>query len=109
MPTLLGKLRANLKLKNKRLVRLSLVVVLVAAVGVAAAAAQSQGPAFIRWVMGSGGGPSTAQGVTLNDTLGQPIAGPSTSADGSISLMAGYWTAGGASGAGQVYLPIVIR
>ena len=107
MPTPLGKLRTNLRLKNRQLVRLSLVV-LIAVVGVAAAAAQSQGPAFIRWVMGSGGGSSTAQGITLNDTLGQPIAGPSTSADGSISLIAGYWTRG-AGGAGRVYLPMVIR
>ena len=88
MPPSLGKLRANLGLKNRRLVCLFLVL-LIAVVGVAAAAAQSQGPAFIRWVMGSGGGSSTAQGVTLNDTLGQPIAGPSTSADGSISLRSG--------------------
>ncbi len=111
MPTALGKLMASLRLKNKRLVRLVLPVILIAAFGVTATVAQSQGPAFIRWVIGSGGGPSTAQGVVLNDTLGQPIAGPSTSADGSIALMAGYWTGdpGGAGGAGTVYLPMVVR
>jgi len=42
------------------------------------------------WVVGSGGGPVSAEGeVALNATLGQPVIGASNG--DAISLMAGYW------------------
>jgi hypothetical protein len=57
---------------------------------VVAGAALAQGTATInRWVISSGGAPSSGGNVTLNDTLGQPIIGPSSG--GNVSLGAGYW------------------
>ena len=51
----------------------------------------AQGGAAINWwVFGGGGAPSSGGNVTLNDTLGEPIIGPSSNG-GNVSLMAGYW------------------
>ena len=41
------------------------------------------------WVVSGGGGESSGSSVTLNDTMGQPVIGPSS--NGNISLHAGYW------------------
>jgi hypothetical protein len=61
-----------------------LVVVLSVVTGVA------QGtPTINRWVISGEGAPSSGGSVTLNDTLGQPIIGPSSG--GNVSLRAGYW------------------
>jgi hypothetical protein len=50
----------------------------------------AQGTTIInRWVISGGGNPSSVTGVTLNDTLGQPIVGPSSG--GNVWLGAGYW------------------
>ena len=58
------------------------------------------------WVVSGGGGPSTADGgIALNDTLGQPIIGPSQG--DTATLGAGYWT--GLGGGYEVYLPLVVR
>ncbi len=46
-------------------------------------------PTINRWVISGGGAPSSGGNVTLNDTLGQPIIGPSSS--GNVWLGAGYW------------------
>ena len=55
--------------------------------------ALAQGAATINWWAITGGGtPSGGGNVTLNDTLGQPVIGPSSS--GNVSLRAGYWGAG---------------
>ena len=52
--------------------------------------ALAQGAATIDWwVIASGGAPSSGGKVTLNDTLGQPVIGPSSS--GNVWLGAGYW------------------
>jgi hypothetical protein len=52
--------------------------------------ALAQGTATINWwVIAGGGAPSGGGQVTLNDTLGQPIIGPSSS--GNVWLGAGYW------------------
>ena len=61
------------------------------ALGGGVALAQGGGPAVDWWVIAGGGGPPGGTGVTLNDTLGQPVIGPSSGA-GSIRLAAGYWT-----------------
>ena len=47
------------------------------------------GPTVDWWVISGGGAPSSGTGVTLNDTLGQPIVG--SSSGGSVTLHAGYW------------------
>lgn len=50
----------------------------------------AQGTAIIhRWVISGGGAPSSGGNVALNDTLGQPIIGPSSG--GNVWLGAGYW------------------
>jgi uncharacterized repeat protein (TIGR01451 family) len=55
------------------------------------ALATAASPAIGWWVFGSGGAPSSSGAVTMNDTLGQPVIGPSSSGD--VSLHAGYWYA----------------
>jgi uncharacterized repeat protein (TIGR01451 family) len=54
-----------------------------------AALARAAVPSIGWWVLGSGGAPSSGGAVTLNDTLGQPVIGPSGGGD--VSLHAGYW------------------
>jgi hypothetical protein len=73
---------------NKRLA-LALFAVLAGSL-FAMSLALAQGTAAInRWVISGGGGPSSGGNVTFNDTLGQPIVGPSSS--GNVWLGAGYW------------------
>lgn len=61
---------------------------LVLALGVATGLAQ--GTTINWWVLGGGGAPFSGGSVTLNDSLGQPISGPSSGDN--ISLGAGYWS-----------------
>jgi uncharacterized repeat protein (TIGR01451 family) len=56
---------------------------------VGAALAMASPPAIGWWVLGSGGAPSSGGAVTMNDTLGQPLIGPSSGGD--VSLHGGYW------------------
>ena len=67
-------------------------------------------PAVDWWVLAGGGGPtSTGSNVTLNATLGQPIAGPLMSG-AEFSLVSGYWGMGWPSPfGGAIYLPLVSR
>jgi hypothetical protein len=63
------------------------------------------------WVIAGGGDAISRGKVSVHDTVGQPIVGPS--AEGNISLTAGYWY-GSASGAlpgseHTRYFPIVLR
>jgi hypothetical protein len=70
----------------------ALSVVLVGSL-LAMSVALAQGtPTINRWVISSGGAPSSGGNVTLNDSLGQPIVGPSSG--GNVWLGAGYWGAG---------------
>lgn len=71
--------------------------------------AQGSGPAIDWWVLAGGGAPATGEEgrVVLNDTLGQPIVGPSSSAGGQIALNAGYWN--GTVPLYRIYLPLVLR
>ena len=64
------------------------VVMAVSLIAMSVALAQGT-PAVNRRVIGGGGASSSGGNVTLNDTLGQPIAGPSSS--GNVWLAAGYW------------------
>lgn len=71
--------------------------------------AQGSRPAVDWWVVAGGGASANGSGgdVMLQDTLGQPIVGPSSSAGGQVALSAGYWT--GAFTRYRVYLPLVLR
>ena len=81
-------------------------VALLSCVLIAAGVLANGTPSIDWWVMGSGGGETSAGDVTLDATLGQPVVG--ISRGGSISLEAGYWTGAGAM-INNVYLPYVSR
>jgi hypothetical protein len=76
---------------NKRLA-VALSAVLVGSLFAMSAAVAQGTPTINRWVISGGGAPSSGGNVTLNDTFGQPIIGPSSS--GNVWLGAGYWGAG---------------
>jgi len=88
------------------LIGLLLAVALLAGHG---ALAQGSGPVVDWWVVaGSGDSFDGTDGdVVLQDTLGQPIVGPSSGAGGQVALSAGYWT--GAIPQYQIYLPPMLR
>lgn len=72
---------------NKRMfVPLSLALLATLVVGIALAVS---GPTIGWQVISGGGAPATGGGVTLNDTLGQPII--DSSSGGNVTLGAGYW------------------
>jgi uncharacterized repeat protein (TIGR01451 family) len=56
---------------------------------VCAALARIETPAIEWWVFASAGAPSGGGSVTIDDTLGQALIGPSSAGD--VSLQAGYW------------------
>jgi hypothetical protein len=69
------------------------------------ALASSWATAAIDWhVFSAAGAPATGVQISLNGSLGQPIAGPASSA--SVSLEAGYWQRAAGS---QFYLPWVSK
>jgi hypothetical protein len=57
------------------------------------------------WVIASGGGKASGGGFTIQDTLGQPIAGDSS--NGGLILQAGYW--GGVAPEYPLYMPLLRR
>jgi hypothetical protein len=73
------------------------------------ALAQGSGFAVEWWVVAGGGAFSRGSGgeVVLQDTLGQPIVGPSSGNGGQVTLGAGYWT--GSAPLHRIYLPLVLR
>lgn len=80
---------------NKRIMQalalaLLAVLLLAALAIVGIALAQGSGAAIGWQVLSGGGAPSSGGNVTLNDTLGQPVIGPS-SGGGNVALGAGYW------------------
>jgi len=82
---------------------LLLIVLLCLAVTVAALAADG----YDLWwsVVGGGGGRVQSGGLTLEGTLGQPVAGEVGS--GALTLCSGYWCAGPSPR--NVYVPLVER
>ncbi len=94
-------------MRKLTLTALSLALLLALALAAGLAQAGSSATYAINWqVLAGGGGPaaSTAGGVSLDGTFGQPVIGPS--AGGAVTLGAGYWHA---SAAAPVYLPIILR
>ncbi len=95
----------NAQPRLRRLLALGLLAALLVVAAQALASPLANGPAIDWWVVAGGGGHAAGGNITIDDTLGQPIAGPS--AGGTVSLGAGYWY-----GAGQTYtlnLPVVLR
>lgn len=75
----------------KRRLRTILTALALLLLVVSGVSAQGSGPAVDWWAIAGGGAPSTATGVTLNDTLGQPVVGPASG--GTAGLTDGYWSA----------------
>ncbi len=92
---------------------LALVALLLGGRALAAPLAPAIGEAINWWVVATGGGSSTGEvpglfgggAVTIDSTVGQPIAGDSSGTG--ITLGAGYWY--GAQGQYTLYLPSVLR
>jgi len=93
--------------KHRGAILIVLSVSVVLALATVAVLAQGNSLAIRRWVIAGGGGSAGSDGVSIRDTVGQPVIG--RSAEGDISLSAGYW-AGSVSGATYTYyFPIVMR
>jgi hypothetical protein len=63
-------------------------------------------PTIESWVLGAGGGSSTADGIALEATLGQPVVGLSFGQ--TVALGAGYYSAM-APIPDRTYLPLVLK
>ena len=89
-----------------KIVTLTLVLVLSLVVtGLALANNELELP---RWALGGGVSDSTADGVTLRATLGQPVVGVVSSGD--VTLGQGFWPDGSLPSRGNViYLPLIQR
>jgi hypothetical protein len=98
-------------MKRKLTLGLLLILIVVAALaavsGNASIALAKADTTIDKWVVASGGGLATGGNITINDTLGQPIIGPSDSS--SSGLRAGYWYLVFRSTSGTIiyYLPII--
>ena len=89
-------------MKTKILILALVLALFLAAAGVALA---NDGIELPRWVLGGGASDSTAAGVALRATLGQPVVG--SVSGGGFALGQGFW--GGATPGYDIYLPLVIR
>ena len=89
------------------LLGLALLCGLALILGGVAVLAQGSTPIINWWVIAGGGGPSSGGSVALNDTLGQPIVGPSS--EGNVSLTAGYWHGTTSRSNIRVYFPLVLK
>ncbi len=95
-------------MSNRKIIgHLTLLLLLCLVGGVALA----QGtPTINRWVIGGGGGTATGGNVSLSNTLGQTVAGPSSG--GNVAISAGFWSGGPVAPAPAeytAYLPLVVR
>ena len=91
-------------MNKARIAFICLVVVAALSLG-GVALASSLATAAIDWhVFSAAGAPAAGAQISLNGSLGQPIAGPASSA--SVSLQAGYWQR---AAGGQLYLPLVLK
>ncbi len=74
-----------------RALTVALAAMILLLIGAVIALANSGDPAVGWWVISGSGAPSSGTGVTLDDTLGQPIIG--ATGGGDITLRDGYWVA----------------
>ncbi len=89
-------------LLTRGVLALALVLTVLCSAGVVVAG----GGPDIGWnVLADGGGRVTAGAYTLDNTIGQAVAG--IASGGSSELCAGFWCMGG--GNHRVYLPLVLR
>ena len=90
-------------MKPKLWIVLSVLVVLITLV---VTPVMAVGIMEIDWyVIGSGGGTATGGNYTLNGTIGQPVAGLSSSAD--LDLCTGFWCK--VSDLYKTILPLILR
>ena len=92
------------KLLRTRTLRVAMTLLVLLAFAGTALAASAVTPAVDWQVLASGGGVFTGGTITLDATLGQPVAGVSTS--GSAWLGSGYWYAYQPV---HLYLPLLRR
>lgn len=59
----------------------------------------------LRWVLSGGASDSTADGVAMRATLGQPVVGVVTGDGGDVILGQGFWC--GTTSQYNIYLPLV--
>ena len=91
------------KKKARHILTLALVLMLAAG-GLALA---NDGPQPARHVLGGGASNSTAPGITLRATLGQPFVGVVSSPSGDdVTLGQGFWGLGARY---HTYLPLLFR
>lgn len=77
---------------DRRFTLISILALVGLALVATVAQAQGGGPA-IKWaVIAAGGAPSSGTGISLNDTMGQPVVG-SVTGSGDVALNTGYWDA----------------
>jgi hypothetical protein len=94
---------------NKRYVAALIVLFLGLALVFATATVLAQGTSSTInwWVIAGGGEPIQSGNVSINDTLGQPVIGPSSG--GNVSLTAGYWYGPVSEPSHIYYLPIILK
>jgi hypothetical protein len=65
----------------------------------------------IDWQVVNGGGQAaTANNITLQGSIGQPLIGDAEASGGTVSLAAGYWEqATAVESTTTIYLPIVVK
>jgi hypothetical protein len=94
-------------MKTKMLILALVLALFLAAAGVALA---NGGVELPRRVLGGGASDSTASGVHIRATLGQPVVGVVASSGGAITLGQGFWHGGELpEGRYDIYLPLVMR
>ena len=89
-------------MKTKRLILTLVLALFLAAAGSALAVNYIE---LLRWVLGGGASDSSAEDVTLQGTLGQPIVGDISG--GNITLEQGFWH--GSSNLQDIYLPLILK
>jgi hypothetical protein len=91
-------------MNKARIAFVSLVVVAALSLGGVALASSSATATLDRHVFSAAGAPAAGAQISMNGSLGQPMAGPASVAG--VSLQAGYWQRAVGS---QAYLPLVLK
>ena len=90
------------KSAKARALRVGLLLAALALLALGVVVASANGTSIDWWVLSGGGGGASGGGVTLDSTLGQPVAG--VSGNTGTWLGAGYWYA---EQPRQVFLPLI--
>ena len=83
-----------------------LILALALCLLLAGLALASSSPERPRQVLGSGASASTAPGLALRATLGQPLVGGVSGPGGNVTLGQGFWGVGEQY---RIYLPLIFR